>query len=305
MKKMIAILVSLVMLLSFAACADTQDPTEPSADDVTVANDATTVADDATTVADDATTVADDATEADEITFTVGFDAEFPPFGFIADDGSYDGFDLALAKEVCNRLGWTFVAQPIDWTSKDAELSNGTIDCIWNGFTKSEERLDQYTWTDAYYDNSIVMVVSADSDIASLADLAGKNVITQAASSALDALNAEDNADLLASFGELIETADYNSAFLELDQGSADAIAVDYGVAMYNIAAKGADSYVILDEAVSSEEYAIGFLLGNTELAETVWEQVEAIAADGTMATIAAEYEEKGLVIDSLVLLNK
>ncbi|MBR6779505.1 MAG: ABC transporter substrate-binding protein, partial [Clostridia bacterium] len=64
-------------------------------------------------------------------------------------------------------------------------------------------------------------------------------------------------------------------------------------------------TYVILDETVSSEQYAIGFLLGNTELAQTVWEQVEAIAADGTMATIAAEYEEKGLVVDSLVLLNK
>ena len=297
MKKMIAILVSLVMLLSFAACADTQDPTEPSADDVTVA-------DDATTVADDATTVADDATEADEITFTVGFDAEFPPFGFIADDGSYDGFDLALAKEVCNRLGWTFVAQPIDWTSKDAELSNGTIDCIWNGFTKNG-REDDYTWTDAYYDNSIVMVVKADSGIEKLADLAGKNVITQAASSALDALNAEDNADLLASFADLIETADYNNAFMELGMGTADAIAVDYGVALYNLASQEEGTYVILDETVSSEQYAIGFLLGNTELAQTVWEQVEAIAADGTMATIAAEYEEKGLVVDSLVLLNK
>lgn len=297
MKKMIAILVSLVMLLSFAACADTQDPTEPSADDVTVA-------DDATTVADDAATVADDATEADEITFTVGFDAEFPPFGFIADDGSYDGFDLALAKEVCNRLGWTFVAQPIDWTSKDAELSNGTIDCIWNGFTKNG-REDDYTWTDAYYDNSIVMVVKADSGIEKLADLAGKNVITQAASSALDALNAEDNADLLASFADLIETADYNNAFMELGMGTADAIAVDYGVALYNLASQEEGTYVILDETVSSEQYAIGFLLGNTELAQTVWEQVEAIAADGTMATIAAEYEEKGLVVDSLVLLNK
>ena len=296
MKKFIAILMSLLMVLAFAACAnDTTDPTDAASN-----GDALTNGDTAT----DGDVISDGNADAEEITFTVGFDAEFPPFGFIADDGSYDGFDLALAEEVCKRLDWTFVAQPIDWASKDAELANGTIDCIWNGFTKNN-REDLYTWTDAYYDNSIVMVVKADSGIESLADLAGKNVITQAASSALDALNAEDNADLLASFAELIETADYNNAFMELGMGTADAIAVDYGVAMYNLASQEEGTYVILDEAVSSEEYAIGFLLGNTELAETVWEQVEAIAADGTMAQIAAEYEAKGLVIDSLVLLNK
>ena len=60
-------------------------------------------------------------------TFTVGFDAEFPPFGFIADNGSYDGFDLAVAEEVCKRLGWTFKAQPINWDAKDNELASGNI----------------------------------------------------------------------------------------------------------------------------------------------------------------------------------
>lgn len=296
MKKFIAILMSLLMVLAFAACADdTTDPTDAASNGDVISNG------DAASAGD---VITDGNADANEITFTVGFDAEFPPFGFIADDGSYDGFDLALAEEVCDRLGWTFVAQPIDWASKDAELANGTIDCIWNGFTKNGREND-YTWTDAYYDNSIVMVVKADSGIATLADLAGKNVITQAASSALDALNSEDNADLLASFGELIETADYNNAFMELGMGTADAIAVDYGVALYNLASQEEGTYIILDEAVSSEQYAIGFLLGNTELAETVWEQVEAIADDGTMAMIAAEYEEKGLVVDSLVLLNK
>ena len=62
----------------------------------------------------------------------VGFDAEFPPYGFIAEDGSYDGFDLAMTKEVCDRLGWEFEAVAIDWDSKDFELSSGNINCIWN-----------------------------------------------------------------------------------------------------------------------------------------------------------------------------
>ena len=112
----------------------------------------------------------------------VGFDAEFPPYGFIAADGSYDGFDLALAKEVCARLGWEFEAVAIDWNSKDAELKSGNINCIWNGFTCTG-REDQYTWSDPYVDNSIVVVVKADSGIASLADLADKVLMIQAASS--------------------------------------------------------------------------------------------------------------------------
>ena len=73
-------------------------------------------------------------------TFTVGFDAEFPPYGYIDDNGDYDGFDLALAAEVCDRLGWELELQAIVWDSKDAELESGNIDCIWNGFTKSPDR---------------------------------------------------------------------------------------------------------------------------------------------------------------------
>lgn len=75
-------------------------------------------------------------------------------------DGTYDGFDLAMAKELCARLGWEYEAVAIDWNSKDAELSSGTINCIWNGFTYTGREND-YTFSDPYVDNSIVMVVKA------------------------------------------------------------------------------------------------------------------------------------------------
>ncbi len=233
-------------------------------------------------------------------TFTVGFDAEFPPFGFIADDGSYDGFDLAVAEEVCDRLGWTFVAQPINWDFKDAELSSGNIDCIWNGFT-IEGREDAYTWSPAYYDSSVVVVVRADSGIASLADLAGKSVITQAASSGLSAL--EGDPELTASFAELLESADYNNAFMELGMGTVDAVVADVGVAEYNMQNKSGD-YVVLDEPVSVETYGIGFILGNEELRDIVWDTVLSIAADGTMASIADKYVPYGLVKENVTLIG-
>ena len=233
-------------------------------------------------------------------TFTVGFDAEFPPFGFIADDGSYDGFDLAVAAEVCKRLGWTFVAKPINWDLKDSELSSGTIDCIWNGFTM-EGREDDYTWSPKYYDSSIVVAVKAGSDINSFADLAGKTVITQADSSGLAAL--EGNPDLTGTFADLLECADYNNAFLELGMGSVDAVVADVGVAAYFMGDK-AGEFRVLDEKVSVETYGIGFLKGNTALEEQVWAKVQEIAKDGTMATLADKYVPYGLVKENVTLIG-
>ena len=97
-------------------------------------------------------------------TFTVGFDQDFPPMGFVGDDGEYTGFDLELAKEVCDRNGWEFNPEPIAWDSKDALLKSGEIDCIWNGFTMNG-REDEYTWSEPYLDNQQVFVVRADSGI--------------------------------------------------------------------------------------------------------------------------------------------
>ena len=154
-------------------------------------------------------------------TFTVGFDAEFPPYGYMDDAGNYVGFDLDLAEEVCKRKGWELKKQPIDWDAKDMELSSGAIDCIWNGFT-IQGREDQYTWSIPYVDNSQVFVVKTDSGIASQADLAGKKVGVQKDSSALAALEGDASA-LAATFAELTQYADYNTAFMDLEAGAIEA----------------------------------------------------------------------------------
>ncbi len=227
-----------------------------------------------------------------EKTFTVGFDAEFPPYGYMDENGEYIGFDLDLAKEVCERNGWTFVAQPIDWDSKDMELSSGSIDCIWNGFT-IQGREDAYTWSVPYVDNSQVFVVAADSGITSQADLAGKVVGVQKDSSALAALTG-DASDLAATFAELQQYGDYNVAFMDLEQNAIDALAIDIGVANYQISSRG-DSFVILDEQLASEQYGVGFKLGNEELRDKVQKTLLEMADDGTFMEIAEKYSDFGL----------
>lgn len=230
----------------------------------------------------------------------VGFDAEFPPYGYKDDNGEYVGFDLDLAQEVCNRNSWTLKKQPIDWNSKDMELNSGSIDCIWNGFTMNG-RESEYTWSTPYVDNSQVVIVKSDSGISELENLAGKVVAVQADSSALAALEgedaSEDNQALRATFADLQQVGDYNSAFLNLESGAVDAICMDIGVANYEISSRG-DKFIMLKDRLSSEEYGIGFKLGNTELRDKVQTALLEMLADGTFDEIA----EKWGLTDSVCL---
>ena len=224
-------------------------------------------------------------------TLIVGFDAEYPPFGYKDDNGEYVGFDLDLAQEVCDNLGWELVKKPINWDSKDMELNSGTIDCIWNGFTMNG-REDDYEWSKPYMKNNQVFVVRGDSDINSEADLAGKNVEVQTDSSAEAALN--DNSELTSTFGSLTPVADYNTAFMDLESGAVDAIAMDDVVASYQITSRKAD-FKVLDDVIAAEEYGIGFKKGNTGLRDKVQATLEEMAADGTAAKISEKWFGKDI----------
>ena len=232
------------------------------------------------------TSTAEFTEKAEGDTFTVGFDQDFPPMGFVGEDGEYTGFDLELAQAVCDKMGWEFVPEPIAWDAKDAMLESGAIDCIWNGFTING-REDDYTWSDPYLDNSQVFVVRADSGIESAEDLAGKTVDVQTDSSAQAAL--EDNQELSSTFGNLQVIADYNTGFMELESGVVDAVAMDIVVASYQIESRDAD-FVILDDVISTEEYGVGFAKGNEAVRDQVQTALEGLAADGTMAEISTKW---------------
>ena len=264
MKKFISIILSILLIVSIVACGNN--------------------------------TVSNENSKTENKKFVVGFDAEYPPYGYLNDNGEYTGFDLELAEEVCKRLGYELVKQPIDWDSKDMELNSGSIDCIWNGFTVTG-RENNYTWSIPYVDNSIVVVVNNESSIKDLADLSGKTVIVQAGSSGLSALEDEsipENIDLKNSFKDLLQCQDYNSAFMNLESGLVDAIVVDIGVAKFQLNNRK-DQFRMLDSEISKEQYAIGFKKGNTGLKDIVEKTVVDMYKDGSFMKIAKKYESFSL----------
>ena len=221
--------------------------------------------------------------------FTVGFDADFPPYGF-KEGSEYKGFDLDLAREVCARRGWKFVANPINWDAKDMELNSGSIDCIWNGFT-IQGREDAYTWTVPYVDNSQVVLVKAGSPIKTLADLKGKIVGVQTDTPVQKALSKDgDKKELGATFKELVVMPNYNQAVNELNMGGVDAVAMDVGVAKKKMADLPG-KFEMLGEIVMTETYGIGFKKGNVSLKDEVEATLKEIFADGTGAKIAEKYQ--------------
>ncbi len=276
-KRFVSAALAAVMALSMTACGSSNSAAETTAADTEAAE----------SQAEE--TTAEEAKTTDGGTLIVGFDQDFPPMGFVGDDGEYTGFDLELAQEVAKRLGLEYKAQPIAWDSKDMELESGNIDCIWNGFTMTG-REDDYTWTEPYMANQQVFVVANDSDINSQADLAGKIVEVQADSSAEAAL--KEAPELTATFKELLTTADYNTAFMDLEQGAVDAIAMDVIVAGYQIQQRNAD-FKILDDSLSEEEYGVGFKKDNTELRDKVQSTLEEMAEDGTLQEVSEKWFSK------------
>jgi len=256
MKKLVTVLLILAMVFTFAACGS------DSSDD----------------------------TSAEGITFTHGFDADFPPYTYIGEDGEFTGFDVELCQAVCDYLGWTYEAFTLNWDAKTAELNSGSCDCIWSGFTING-REDDYLWSIPYSNNEQMILVPADSDIKSLADLEGKVVGVQISTSAQDMLEGEQAA-LKDTFKELKIYETYTIAMNDMKAGGCDALAIDVTTGNYQIDKNTDFPCVYLDEILGNEQYGVGFRMDDTEMCEKVNEALKALNADGTVAKIAAKYPE-------------
>ena len=239
-------------------------------------------------------------------TFVMGFDEEYPPMGFVDENGEYVGFDIDLAKEVTSRLGVELVLQPIAWDSKELELSGKNIDCIWSGLTMTPERIEQMTFSIPYLANEQILVVRTDSGIASKADLTGKVLGTQAGSSSVDVLNA--NPDLLAAIGEPQLYDDFVTALMDLKLGGIDVLLIDSVVGNYYIAQQDDPTmFTVLPEVLEAEEYGIAFRKGSdmVEAVNAAIAELQASVADIACAAMTRVVQEDFTDADHRRLIEK
>ena len=229
-------------------------------------------------------------------TLVLGLDDAFPPMGYKdTETGDIIGFDIDIAKEVCSRLGIELKLQPIDWNNKQSELENGNVDCLWNGFSKTPERDEQFNLSIPYMKNEQIILVKTDSDYQTLEDLAGKTIGVQADSSAESALEEEENKDFKDSLNEIVKIDDYALAVLEIQNGTIDAISIDEVVARFYLK-NDPDAYRILSDSngealsLATEDYVIGFRKGDNALKAKIEETLKEMSKDGTMKTISEKW---------------
>jgi polar amino acid transport system substrate-binding protein len=184
-------------------------------------------------------------------------------------------------------MGVELVLQPIDWAAKEQELNTKQIDCIWNGFTITEERKNNLLFTPPYLKNAQVIVVKTNSPIQTLKDLAGKTAGTQAGSASVEALDGAP--EFKNSLANIVEYKDFLTALMDLDVSMTDAVVIDLLVANDSINRSG-KSFRILKENLGEEEFGIGFRKGDKALADKVWEILLDMAKDGTVAKIATQW---------------
>lgn len=225
------------------------------------------------------------ASTASKDTLVLGCDVNFAPMGF-KDGDNVVGFDIDLAKAVIeDKMGKKLVIQPIDWSSKEAELDTGKVDLLWNGLTITDERKEKMCFSKPYMENKQVIVVKKGSDIKSKADLNGKNVVMQKESTAVDAWK---DAGITANVTELKDNV---LCLNEISTGRADAAIMDSVVANYYLA-KQADQYpfVILDDSLANELYGVAVKKGNEALMEEIQKALDETISDGTAAKIATNW---------------
>jgi polar amino acid transport system substrate-binding protein len=217
----------------------------------------------------------------------VGLDDSFPPMGFKDESGNLVGFDIDLARAVAKEAGVQVEFKPIDWNSKEAELSSGRIDCLWNGLTITDERKQKIDFSQPYMNNDQIIVTMKDSAVSSKEDLSGKIVGTQEGSSSVDALNKMP--ELKKSFKELKLYGDFTSALMDLQAGRLDAVVIDSVVGRYYMTKKP-DVFKELPGKLATEQFGVGVKKGNEPLLNLINQGLDKVRKDGTGAQISQKW---------------
>lgn len=220
-------------------------------------------------------------------TIVVGV-TDYPPMDYLDNSGKWVGFDAELAEKVFTELGYKVEFKEIDWDTKIVTLNAGTIDCIWNGMTVTDELLENVLLSNVYLQNrQVVVAKTANIDaITTKTNLAGKIVAVESGSAAESAVES-------LGCSEVRKDVNQNTAVLEVFAGTADYAVVDYAIAK-TLCGAGSDYYgqIVMKEIdFAVEEFAIAFRKADSKLCFNVNKLITKYYNDGTIATLANTYE--------------
>lgn len=238
----------------------------------------------------------DSADDGAKETFVVGLDDTFAPMGFRDEAGELVGFDIDLATAVAEEMGMDVEFKPIDWNAKEMELKAGTIDCVWNGMSVTPERRESMALSNKYLNNKIVLMSLADSDVdvSDPKQLADLKLGTQADSSALEMLKANEEYD---SFKDNIdEYKTYDIAIMDLKAGRIDVVVIDQVLGEYTNNNLGGEMKECT-YSLGDDYYVIGFAKENTELRDKVNEAIQAVIDSGKAAEVSNTWFGRDIVV--------
>ena len=291
MKKLIALLLAVMMVLSLVACANTQEPAEDNETEVE-----TNVETEVETETEPETEDEEQPIEPTDLEYVtangkllVGITI-YDPMNYYDEAGELTGFDTEFAKAVCEKMGLEAEFVEINWDTKEIELEARSIDCIWNGMTITEERAANMSISYPYVKNAQVLVVKADSGIASTADVIGKTVVAEMGSAGeAQIVGEEANADLAQA--DYVGLAKQTDCLMEVKAGAADAAVLDWTLAksMVGEGTDFADLAMVEGVELATEEYGIAFRKGS-DVTEAVNAVIEELVADGTLPALAEKY---------------
>lgn len=217
----------------------------------------------------------------------VGSD-NYPPFHYEDANGQPTGIDVDLAKEAFRRMGYQAVFVTIDWEDKQDLVERGEIDCIWGSFS-SDGREDQYLWTEPYLYSRQVVAVRQDSDIQTLADLAGKRVAVQSTTKPEELFLAHTD-PRIPRVAEVFSLQDRELIYPYLSKGYADALAA-HETAILQCMSDYSLDYRILDEPLLTVGLGVAFARTDQRgLDKELSRTFEEMRADGSLEQIVGRY---------------
>ena len=292
MKKWIAMLLAALMVFSMAACAAKNEPAADQTNDQTAADTQTSEPAEDTASGEDAAPAADQTAADSDMayvqskgTLVVGI-TDFAPMDYQNESGEWIGFDADMAKAFAESLGVSVEFVEIDWDNKLLELGSKSIDCVWNGMTLTDEVTSAMSCSNAYCNNSQVVIVPADktADYADVEACKALSFAVEAGSAGMAEVE-----KLGASFTEVKDQA---TALMEVAAGTSDAAVIDSlmaGAMVGEGTSYDSLTYTVSLNAEEGEQYGVGFRQGS-DLAAALNDFFAAAYADGSMQTCAETY---------------